>query len=267
MALPPTSLAPPTLPGWKVPPPAPADACCAGGSADPPGAADWSVFVGGHLVVDKGSQGDTPSGGGGFLHLVVRQQDGLFTGTQWFTGAVDASNFGFDGKIVAGFSLGAFKPFGEEKKEGPFVRLGAEGIAMGNRELSLSTFEIPQLRVGGMFTPDSDEGPLEVGVHTGPMFAGQFTFDGDAHRPLGGGYEVGPYASWLVAGGQLDFQLSATVILGAPEAYRAPVEVVRVMACAFVCLDAWVVHATTNAGSPSVLEDSRAAFLGFALVP
>ncbi len=238
-----------------------------GGSADPPGTMDWSLFLGGHLAAGEESKGDNPGGFGAFMHLVFREQDGWFTGAQWFTGAVDGSTFGFDGKLVAGFSLGAFKPFGEEKKEGPFARLGAEGIAMGNRELSLSTFEIPQLRVGGMFTPDKDQGPLEVGLHTGPILAGQFTFDGDAHRSLGGGYEVGPYASWLVAGGQLDLQLSATVILDAPTANRAPVEIVRAMACAFLCLDLWVVHATTNAGSPSVMEDSRAAFLGIALVP
>jgi hypothetical protein len=267
MASPPQSSSPsppPPAGARDEPPSAPAED---GGDSDTPDPTEWTLVLGFDLSAGAESSGDNPTGAGVFGHTLVREHSGWFTGTQSLTGALNASTFGFDRKLAGSFSLGAFKPFGEDGREGPFVRLGAEGATIGNREMSLSYLEIPQLRLGGMFVPDPDQGTLELGLHAGPIVGGQFTFDGDAHRKLGPSYEVGPYASWLVGEGAFDLELSATIIVDPPTADRSPVGIVRAMACGLLCLDLWVVHATTTVGNPSTTESSQAAFFGLAFWP
>ncbi len=174
------------------------------------------------------------------------------SGRVWLQGGLGAGSTGFEGELGGGLSIGGYIPIDAiDEGAGPFARLGFDGEMMGNQELYVSWFELPQARAGFQIGNSA----LEIGAHSGIVLAGHFNLGYAARRDEGVSVEYGPY----LALGPIDISWMHILAGGAD---GSPVDVFRAKAG---IVDVWYVHGATTFGVPTQTVDSTAILVGICL--
>jgi hypothetical protein len=170
---------------------------------------------------------------------------------------------GFEGGLGGGLQWGVRAPV--EKDQGPVVRIGFDGLILGNQKLLMSYFEIPTVMVGYQYL----RGPtvLEIGGRGGAVVEGRFNTGDDARRRLGG-LDYGAYVAAHFTDARVDVWWMR--VLAKRSDPKTPVDVIRGAACGYVgmfgaCADAWFMRGDVQYGMPIRTSTSEAFYAGLLL--
>jgi hypothetical protein len=176
--------------------------------------------------------------------------------------AIGGGGAGFEGTFLAGFAGGFRVPFGE--RHGPVFRAGALGYLRGNDAFYASLLELPQVQVGYQYLRGRTV--LELGMTSGAVLVGRHRVGDAERRIVGGGLEIGTYASvqipWVRLGTAL-VRLPTDDGLGTP--VRAAEGTLCVIATPFaICADGRATSTDAITAPGATPSEVRSLYAGLA---
>jgi hypothetical protein len=177
--------------------------------------------------------------------------------------ALGGGGAGLEGTLLGGFTGGFRVPFGD--RHGPVFRAGALGYVQGNDSFYTSLLELPRIEVGYQLTFPAVI--FEIGASSGAVLTGRERI-GDAYtRQVGGGFEVGGYASARVPWFRMGLR---ALRLPSADEISTPVRVFDGTLCALtlpiaICGDARLSVADEFAHGSNLLSEARSSYAGLAV--
>lgn len=209
----------------------------------------------------RGSDADEGTGGASLFTWSDKYATrGIFTYRGSILGMLGGGTAGFEGGLGGGLQWGVRAKVDEY--HGPLMRIGFDGLMIGNEKLFASYIEVPTTHVGYQYLKGVTV--LEVGGHGGAILDGRFNTGDDARRKLGG-FDFGAYMAVHLPDARFDVSWMRVVAKRSDP--KTPVDMLRGAACVYVdifgaCVDAWYMRGDVQYHMPIQTSTSQVLYGG-----